>query len=283
MKILITGANGQLGRDIQNQCQERSVGYTACGSGDLDISDGVAVRNFFNNGHFDCIINCAAYNAVDRAETEWRTAFGVNGLGVRNLSIAANRINAIFVHFSTDYVFDGKKDRPYTIVDSPSPVSRYGESKLLGEQYTRDLAERFLLIRTSWVFGKGNDNFAKKVIQRSREKDEIRMVDDQTSSPTYTVDLAHATLDLVEKAQWGTYHVTNAGFCTRYEWAEYILATIGWGGRLIRSASDEFRTPATRPTFSVLDNFGTPETTGYVLPDWRNATTRFLKESGIIS
>jgi dTDP-4-dehydrorhamnose reductase len=282
MNVLITGANGQLGQDMQKLCRLTLIDYIAAGSNIIDISDINSVSKFLAEHQVDVIINCAAYNAVDLAETEWKKAFSVNGLGVRNLAIAANQVGALLVHFSTDYVFDGTSGRPYTLADTPGPISRYGESKLLGESILRDLTDKYILIRTSWVFGSGNDNFPKKIVRASREKEELKVVTDQISSPTYTLDLAQATLDLIRKQVYGTYHITNSGYCSRYEWAAYILDQIGWKGSLVPATSDEFPTTAARPVFSVLDNFGTEETLGYSLPDWKDATIRFLTELELI-
>jgi len=282
MKILITGANGQLGQDITKICSKNSIDCIITGSKNLDVTDLNAVRDFIAKNPVDVIVNCAAYNAVDLAETEWKKAFAVNGLGVRNLTMVANRYNALLVHFSSDFVFDGLTHRPYTIVDTPRPISRYGESKLLGENFITSLAHRFILIRTSWVFGKGKDNFPKKILSWTRDKAKLKVVTDQVASPTYTVDLARVTLDLVENESSGIYHVTNSDHCSRYEWADYILDQIGWQGTLLEAASDEFKTPARRPPFSVLDNFGTPETIHYSLPDWRDATQRFLMELEVL-
>lgn len=278
MKVLVTGARGQLGQDIVALCSSRGLACTAADSKTLDISDKAAVDAFIAQNSPDVIINCAAYNAVDLAEKEWRQAFSVNGLGVKNLALAANTHNSTLVHYSTDYVFDGKAKRPYTILDSPNPISRYGESKLLGENILRDLSNRYFLIRTSWVFGKGNANFARKILEWSRDKTELSVVDDQVASPTYTPDLARATLDLIRTGSFGLYHCTNTGSCSRYEWAEYILQQTGWSGRLIRAKSADFKTPAERPAYSVLNNFGTDETLGYSLPSWKDASTRFLQE-----
>jgi dTDP-4-dehydrorhamnose reductase len=278
MKVLITGANGQLGQDIRKVCEQNSIDHIATGSKELDISRESEVQHFVRNNPVDAIINCAANNAVDLAETEWKKAYRVNGLGVRNLAIAANAVGAVVVHFSTDYVFDGTARVPYTIADSPRPISRYGLSKLLGEMMVRDIADHFILIRTSWVFGMGNDNFPKKIISWSKDKKELKVVDDQVASPTYTADLAKATLDMVRKNARGLYHITNSDCCSRYEWAEFILAKSGWNGNLVRGSSDEFMNAAQRPAYSVLDNFGTPESLGYSLPDWKDATERFLKD-----
>ena len=278
MRVLITGANGQLGRDIRKLCEQNFIDHIATSSKELDISNVSEVQRFVKNNPVDVIINCAAYNAVDLAETEWKKAYRVNGLGVRNLATAANSVGALFVHFSTDYVFDGKSRLPYTIADLPRPISRYGMSKLLGETMTRDIADTFILIRTSWVFGKGNDNFPKKILSWSKNKTELKVVDDQVASPTYTADLAKAALDMVRKNARGMYHITNSGCCSRYEWAEFILTKVSWNGNLVRGSSDEFMSAAKRPAYSVLDNFGTPESLGYSLPDWKDATERFLKD-----
>jgi dTDP-4-dehydrorhamnose reductase len=283
MKILITGANGQLGREIAQLCKSQKITCIAADSKTLDITDKKAVMAIVRAHAPDIIINCAAYNAVDLAENEWEKAFLVNGVGVKNLALAANESGARLVHYSTDYVFDGKKSEPYTIVDQPHPLSRYGESKLLGEMNVRDLCQSYYLIRVAWVFGKGNTtNFAGKVLEWSRGKKEIAVVDDQVSSPTYTIDLAKATLDLVATDSFGLYHITNAGACSRYAWAEYILDRIHWDGKLLRAKSRDFKTAAERPAYSVLDNFGTRQAIGYDLPTWEDATLRYLKETGAI-
>lgn len=278
MQVLITGAEGQLGQDMYLACRKRGLRVHGADSRSLDITDFSAVRTCIGKHQYDVVINCAAYNAVDQAEQDWRTAFRVNGLGVRNLACAVNECNGILVHYSTDFVFNGERKRPYTIADIPSPINRYGESKLLGERFVRDLSMRFFLIRVSWVFGRGNVNFAQKVVEWAKTSRELKIVDDQIGSPTYTVDLAAATLDLVDSELFGLYHVTNHGYCSRYAWATAILTAIGWEGIISRASSDEFPHPARRPLCSVLDNLGTREALGYDLPDWRDATSRYLRE-----
>lgn len=278
MKVLITGANGQLGQDVQKLLHKNNIEFTAAGSDVLNITDIQAIRTFVKDKNIDTIINCAAYNDVDKTETDWRTAYNVNGLAVRNLATAANENEVVLVHYSTDYVFDGMKNEPYTLFDTPKPISKYGESKLLGERMALQTAKRAIVIRTSWVFGKGNANFAKKVLEWSEGKIELKVVDDQVSSPTYTVDLAEATLALTNQKVYGLYHITNTGYCSRREWAEYILRKNGWNGKVIPVKSVEFNTPAQRPGFSALDNMGFSEVVGYKMPDWKNATDRFLSE-----
>lgn len=282
MKMLITGAHGQLGQDLTELCRRNGHEVLPCGSQDLDITDYYAVLEYVSTVRPDFIVNCAAYNAVDLAEKEWEKAFFVNGTGPKNLALAANKVGAVLVHYSTDYVFNGQIDRPYTIVDFPTPISKYGESKLLGEQQVLRHAHSYYLIRISWVFGSGNMNFVKKVLEWSEKQDLITVVDDQISSPTYTYDLAKATLDLIKTGQYGLYHCTNAGFCSRYDFASYILQKIGWTGDLVPGKSAEFKTPAIRPSFSALDNFGITQVMGYTMPSWQDAVDRFLHEIGRI-
>lgn len=280
MKILVTGANGQLGQDITKLCEEKKIACMSADSKALDITDKKSVDELVRTFTPDIIINCAAYNAVDLAETEWKKAFLVNGMGVKNLALAANRQGAVLVHYSTDYVFDGRNTRPYTVADSTHPISRYGESKLLGEQMIRDLCDRYYLIRTSWVFGKGKP---LKLLEWSKGKDELSVVDDQVSVPTYTVDLAKATFDLITTDSFGLYHITNSGSCSRYDWARYVLDQVNWKGTLHKVKSSVFKTPAQRPEYSLLDNFGTEEILGYVMPSWQDATSRYLREIGGIA
>ncbi len=281
--VLITGAGGQLGQDMVHACRQRKISCISADSKTLDITRFPDVMDFVrSHKEIEAIINCAAYNAVDETEQHWRKAFLVNGTGVRNLALAANSLNVPLVHYSSDYVFDGMQNKPYTIIDPPNPISMYGKSKLLGEQYVRDLADQYFLIRVSWVFGRGNTNFVKKVLEWSKGKNELKVVEDQVASPTYTVDLAKATLDLLTTNLFGLYHITNAGSCSRYAWAQYILDKTGWEGELIPAKSKDFATPAQRPVFSVLDPFGTKESIDYTLPSWQDATDRFLRELKVI-
>jgi dTDP-4-dehydrorhamnose reductase len=277
MKILITGANGQLGKDFQKYLKENNIEYIPTDTPDLDITSLNQLRRFTEeNENITHIINCAAYNAVDKAEEEWEKAYCINGLGVRNLALISNEINAELIHYSTDYVFSGDKGSKYTIFDTPNPINKYGESKALGEKELL-LAKKRYLIRISWVFGTGNTNFARKVINWSKNKDELRIVDDEISSPTYTKDLVKATMSLINLKAYGTYHITNSS-CSRYEWAEYILEKINWKGKLHKAKKEDFDLPAKRPDYAVLDNFGYKEMTGEQMPDWKDATERFLEE-----
>ena len=284
MKVLITGAKGQLGQDLQKEIENQRIECIGLGHNDLDITDFDSVKEALEFHKPSIVINCAAYNAVDKAEENWKKAFLVNGIGVRNLAIISEKVKAMFVHFSTDYVFDGEKGKPYTIADKPNPINKYGQSKLLGEEFVKSLHTRYFLIRVSWVFGSGGKeeaNFIKKLMKWAKDKQTLKVVDDQISSPTYTVDLAKAVMKLIKTEAYGLYHITN-GQASRYEWAEYILKKINWSGRLEKASKDDFNLPAKRPGYSVLDNYGLKETINYEMPDWQDATDRFLKETGCI-
>lgn len=273
--ILITGANGQLGKEFQKFLSEKNREVLALDIQELDITDLEKTRKILKNIQAEYIINCAAYNDVDKAQEEWKKAFSVNAIGVRNLAIVAAETGAELVHFSSDYVFSGNRNVPYTIYDRPNPINKYGESKVLGERFLKELNNKYYLVRTSWLFGDGEKNFLRKVLLWASSRQNIRVVDDEVSSPTCTSDLAKAVWDIIKIKAYGTYHITNSS-CSRYEWAELILKEINWQGVLERSKRQEFNLPAKRPDYTVLDNFGFKETTGYEMPSWQEATLRFI-------
>lgn len=273
--ILITGANGQLGKEFQKFLSEKNREVLALDIQELDITDLEKTRKILKNIQAEYIINCAAYNDVDKAQEEWKKAFSVNAIGVRNLAIVAAETGAELVHFSSDYVFSGNRNVPYTIYDRPNPINKYGESKVLGERFLKELNNKYYLVRTSWLFGDGEKNFLRKVLLWASSRQKIRVVDDEVSSPTCTSDLAKAVWDIIKIKAYGTYHITNSS-CSRYEWAELILKEINWQGVLERSKRQEFNLPAKRPDYTVLDNFGFKETVGYEMPSWQEATLRFI-------
>jgi len=273
--ILITGANGQLGKEFQKFLSEKNREVLALDIQELDITDLEKTRKILKNIQAEYIINCAAYNDVDKAQEEWKKAFSVNAIGVRNLAIVAAETGAELVHFSSDYVFSGNRNVPYTIYDRPNPINKYGESKVLGERFLKELNNKYYLVRTSWLFGDGEKNFLRKVLLWASSRQKIRVVDDEVSSPTCTSDLAKAVWDIIKIKAYGTYHITNSS-CSRYEWAELILKEINWQGVLERSKRQEFNLPAKRPDYTVLDNFAFKETTGYEMPSWQEATIRFI-------
>jgi dTDP-4-dehydrorhamnose reductase len=280
MRILVTGSKGQLAGDIISLAAQGGAQVAAHDMDTMDITDIASVSDIVREEKPEFIINCAAYNDVDGAESNWEDANLANGIGVKNLALAAKEQDAVLVHFSTDFVFNGRSKKPYTIADLPDPISSYGQSKLLGEEMTRQHAARSYIIRTSWLFGHGNFSFPLKVKQWAEQNDTLRIVDDQVASPTYSYDLAEAVLKLIATGSFGLYHITNSGHCSRHEWAKYILDSIGYKGTLIAAKSSEFKTAAKRPAFSVLDNFPLAQTIGNLLPSWKDATDRFLKTRG---
>ncbi len=281
MKILIAGASGQLAKALIDILKSKDNIFLP-DEKNFDITDFNIVSRIISDIKPDIVINCAAYNDVDKAENEWQKAFLVNGIGVKNLALACNKNNAVFVHFSSDYVFDGLKNKPYTIIDKTNPINKYGESKLLGEELLKNHINKFFLIRTSWVFGDGNFSFPKKVIEWSGKNNKLKIVDDQISCPTFTNDLADAVSKIIQTENYGIYHITNTNSCSRFEWAEFILKTIKWDGEISPAKSKEFNTPAIRPGYTVLDNFPLKETMGYLLPSWQDATKKFIKDKTFI-
>ncbi len=287
MKVLLVGT-GQLSFEFQKYFSKNDIDFLLTSSSGkpntirLDISDFSNVLEVFKTYSFDVVINCGAYNQVDSAEKEWEKAFSVNGLGPRNLAIMCEERNIPLVHFSTDYVFDGNKTEPYTIADPPNPISKYGLSKLLGENLVKEISGKHIIARVSWVFGVGNDtNFAKKVISWS-QNDVIRVSTDEVSVPTYAKDIVVAVMKLLEMRAYGLYHVTNEGICSRYEYAKFILEKIGYKGKLIEAKQSDFNLPAKRPHFSKLDNFGLRETANVEMPHWQKGVEEFLREVGVI-
>lgn len=283
MRFLITGAEGQLGSEFVRLLSVKDMEHTALSRRDLDITDLGRVREAVKRCRADFVINCAAYNDVDKAESDRNQAFLVNGLGVKNLLISSAETESTFLHFSTDYVFDGGKREPYSIADIPKPLNRYGMSKLLGENFITQLGyPRYYLMRTSWVFGDGRNSFITKLSGWMKDKDELNIVDDQVSTPTYAGDLAEAVLTLIQSGSYGLYHISNSGHCSRYEWARHIAEMTGWKGRVNPVKSGMFDSPAKRPEFSALDNFPLKEVTGRDLPSWQESVDRYLKISGLM-
>ncbi len=292
MRVLITGANGQLGLAIQKACRIRGIAFiptdlcppqgvttnTGRKTETLDITDPDAVRSGFQRHSIDLVINCAAYTDVDKAETDSERAFLVNGMGPKTLAMAANEQGIPLVHFSTDYVFDGNKDSPYQIGDRPNPISVYGKSKRFGEEMVLNHTQQLVLIRLSWLFGPSGNHFIRKVLGWSKEKDVLRIVDDQTSSPSYGQDVAMAVVDLLQHKVYGVYHMANFGSCSRYAWAKYVLESVGWKGTLVPANSQEFPHLARRPAFSVLDCSCTERVLGYRFSSWEDAVDRYLEK-----
>lgn len=277
MKVMVTGANGQLGKAMVAQLSMEGHQVCAFGKGKLDITQFADVVRTIATERPQALINCAAYNDVDGAEANWQDAYLANGIAVKHLAIACKDHGATLMHFSSDYVFDGDSERPYTIADLPNPINTYGQSKLLGEELLAAHADHYYLVRTSWVFGDGKNSFPRKLLGWASMNETLKIVDDQVSSPTYAPDLAAMSLKLLATGNYGRYHMTGSGSCSRFEWAEFVLKLSGWKGKLEPAKSSDFHTPAERPAYSVLDNFPLEVTLGGTMPSWQDATERFIK------
>ena len=261
MKILVTGANGQLGTDL---CKAlHSFDVLPLTHADVEIAAANSVKEVFNKYKPDVVINTAAYVRVDDCESERDRAYSVNALGARNVAVEAQALGAKLVHISTDYVFGGENEPrtiPYTEFDIPVPLNIYGKSKLAGENLVEHLCSRYFIVRTSGLFGTAGSsgkggNFVETMLRLARQQEELRVVNDQLFSPTYTKDLAKKIAQLMATECYGTFHITNKGACSWYQFAIGILSLAGINTPVIPATSEEYSTPAKRPRFSVLDNY----------------------------
>ncbi len=276
--VLITGAKGQLGYDFQRLFDELKIEYIATDVNDLDITDIEKVREFVKNKDISLMINCAAYNNVDKAEDEPELCRKLNTYAPRDLAIVASEIGAEYITYSTDFVFDGKKKIPYTEEDTPNPLSVYGKTKLEGEKEVFRVKPNSFVVRTSWVFGIANNNFNKQVINWSKTKDELSIVDDQISSPTYSKDLAYYSWLLMQTKKYGLYHLSNDGEASKYEQAEYVLNKINWQGKLNIAKTKDFNLKAERAEYTKLNSEKIEKVINMKMPSWQNGIDRFLKE-----
>lgn len=276
--ILITGANGQLGHDFQRIFTEKSIAYIATDHRELDITDIDSIRSFVKDKNIDLIINCAAYNNVDKAEEENEMCYKLNAYAPRDLAIVAKEIGAEYITYSTDFVFDGSKKSPYTEDDKVSPLSVYSEAKALGEKLVLEAYEKSFVIRTSWVFGIANNNFNRQVINWSKGRDTLAIVDDQVSAPTYSYDLALYSWKLIQTKAYGLYNLSSGGIASKYDQAKYVLDSIGWNGTLNRAKSSDFKLPAKRAEYSKLDSSKIERVLGEKIPSWQSGIDRFLNE-----
>jgi dTDP-4-dehydrorhamnose reductase len=271
VKVILLGSNGQLAKEFLINSSNFNFELVSFNKTMLDITNFFELKEAIRRNMPDIVLNCAAYNQVDRAESDWEVAYKVNALGPRNLAMLSNEFNFILVHFSSDYVFDGASKKPYLIFDEPNPISVYGKSKLSGEREISSLCSKYYIVRTSWVFGDGPNSFPRKLAEWSNGKNSLKIVDDQVSSPTSARYLALKTLNMIKDMPYGTYHITNSGYCSKFQWAEFIFNALKVKIELIPVKSDEFVTPAKRPLFSVLDNFPLTSDEG-----WKDATINYL-------
>ncbi len=285
-KILVTGCNGQLGRAVRKEYAKEEVTFinTDVTEGEgvlvLDITDVDAVMGLVRTEQPDVIINCAAHTNVDLCEKQWDSAYKINAIGPRNLSIAATAVGAKMIHVSTDYVFEGNGTRPYTEFDAPNPISAYGKTKLEGERFVQEFADRYFILRTAWLYGEGK-NFVKTMLRLAETHDEVSVVDDQVGSPTSAVELARMIHYLEKTDNYGIFHATCEGDTNWADFAETIFKKAGKVTKVRHVSSEEYAkmnpASAKRPAYSILDNYMLRLTGDYRMADWQDALDEYMK------
>ena len=282
--IWLVGNRGMLGTEVHQRLQQKSLQHTATDL-EVDITDRQAISSFVGNRDLSWIVNCSAYTAVDRAEDEPDRAFRINAEGVRNLSLLAKEKGARFLHISTDYVFDGRKEGAYVETDAPNPQGAYGRSKLQGELYIRENIDDHIILRTAWLYGPAGANFVRTMLRLFQEREEVRVVADQWGSPTLAGDLADAILQMIirKEVPYGTYHFTNEGRTNWFEFASLILELAGKHHlvdrkvRLTPIKTEEYPTKAMRPANSYLSKEKIKTMLEISIRSWQEALESFMK------
>jgi dTDP-4-dehydrorhamnose reductase len=295
MRILVTGKNGQLGRSIQKLVNTNTKidnnqspnDFIFVGREELDLSSESSVSHYFdNNDKFDIIINCAAYTAVDKAEEEVELANQINHLSVKQLAKIANKQQARLIHISTDYVFDGKSDKPYTETDTPNPINVYGRTKLAGEKALQALMPmNAIIIRTSWVYSEYGNNFVSTMLRLGRDRDELSVVNDQMGSPTYATDLADAILEIIRHKKFRDegqttqiYHYSNEGEISWHRFAKEIFKIEKIDCEVNSIATQHYPTPAKRPENTLMNKDKISETFNMNIPNWKESLNTCIKK-----
>lgn len=279
--ILVTGANGQLGSDVCDYLRKTGADFIGTDVDTLNITDKTQVEHFFSSHKIDCVIHCAAYTAVDKAEEEKEKCFLVNETGTCNLAVGAQKADAKMLYISTDYVFEGKGEKPFEVFDSKGPLNVYGLSKLKGENAVTKNCKKFFIVRTSWVFGEKNTNFIATMLRLSQTHDEVSVVSDQVGSPTYSKHLAKAVCEIAKSDNYGTYHATNEGFCSWAQLAQFAFSEAGKKTTVKYVLSEEYKTKAKRPLNSRLSKASLDNGGFERLPHWQDAVREYLKFSGV--
>jgi dTDP-4-dehydrorhamnose reductase len=278
MKILVTGVGGQLGYDVMKVLHARDIDCRGADLADFDITDAGAVSEALADYRPDAVIHCSAYTAVDKAEDNAELCRNVNVEGARNIARACKDIGAKMLYLSTDYVFPGIGENAYETDDPKGPQSVYGSTKLGGEEAVREVLERYFIVRISWVFGKNGNNFIKTMLRLAKEHDEVRVVNDQIGSPTYTADLAPLLCDMIVTERYGIYHATNEGHCSWAEFSAEIFRQAGLPVKVTPIPSSEYPAKAKRPFNSRLSKRSLDEAGFRRLPHWQDALKRYLRE-----
>lgn len=277
-RILITGHKGMLGRELISRAEQLGHETVGLDLPECDLTDRRACERAILEAEPDWILHAAAFTQVDRCESESDLAYNVNATGTQNVCLAAQALNAPLLYVSTDYVFDGAKSEPYDEWDAANPLSVYGKSKYAGECFVRALCPKHFIVRTSWLCGHGGANFVETILKLAKERDEIKVVNDQHGSPTFVNDLAPELLRVLASGAFGTYHFTSQGCTTWHAFAQKIVELSGSKTRVVPCASDEFPRPAPRPKNSRLSPRLYANAMGNNMPSWQNGLEKYLSE-----
>jgi len=280
-KFLITGTNGQLAKEFIRLFSKDDIPFLALSRQELDVCNFFSVLNILKEIRPGVVINCSAYNNVDEAESRFYEALKVNGLGVYNLAIACMEIGAYLIHYSTDYVFDGKKGSLYAEEDKPNPLSKYATTKLIGENLLKEiLSDRYLIFRVSWVYGDGTQNFIYKLISWSRQRDIIQVAFNEVSVPTHASFIALKSHKAIKKGLQGLYHLVPMGYASRFEWAKKVFEGLGIKKDIQPVSKEIFNLPAKRPDFSAMDSTKIRTDLEDHFTHWEDLLKGYLKSLG---
>lgn len=282
MRVLVTGAKGQLGTDVMAELKSNNIEAVGIDREELDIVDAKACEEFFDKANaekrIDAVIHCAAYTAVDKAEDEQELSYNINALGTKNIATACKKFDMKLMYISTDYVFNGQGERPWEPDDERQPLNVYGKTKYEGELFVEEIAKKYFIVRIAWVFGIAGNNFIKTMLKLAKERDSLTVVDDQIGSPTYTADLSKLLVSMIQTDKYGRYHATNEGYCSWYEFAKEIFKVAGVKINVAPVDSSAYPAKAKRPANSRMEKKKLDEMGFKRLPSWQDATRRYIEE-----
>ncbi|MEG2732111.1 MAG: dTDP-4-dehydrorhamnose reductase [Clostridium sp.] len=279
MRVLVTGAKGQLGTDVVNELNKRGIEAIGVDVQEMDITDASACRRVISEEKPDAVIHCAAYTAVDAAQDNVELCHRINAEGTRNIAEVCRDLDTKMMYISTDYVFNGTGETPWQPDDRREPLNVYGQAKYEGELAIEELLQKYFIVRIAWVFGVNGKNFVKTMLRLGKENRAVSVVDDQIGSPTYTYDLARLLVDMIQSEQYGRYHATNEGLCSWYEFAVEIFKQAGMSEVKVTPVdSSKFPSKAKRPSNSRISKDKLEENGFERLPAWQDALSRYLKE-----
>lgn len=281
MKILITGSKGMLGSQMLKQIQQdnKEIELMPTDIEDFDITNLDQACSYIFTFNPDIIIHCAAYTNVDGCESNKELAYKINALGAKNIAIASKVVNSSMVLLSTDYIFDGSKSNPYIETDIPNPINTYGKTKLVAEELIKEEINNYYIVRTSWLYGESGSNFLKTILKLGKQNSEIKIINDQIGTPTYVKSLSRQILTIIKTESFGIYHSSCNGYCSWYEFACEIVKQAGLQTNIIPIGTEDYPLPATRPRYSVLDNYMLRLKNIDIMPNWKDSLINFFNEN----